>query len=293
MSVAVLGAGALGGFVAAALARAGVPVTLVAREASASRLALDGLRVQSVRLGDFRVHPPVVTTLTADPGVLVVAVRAPQLAAALDRVPPSVRPGLVVPLLDGLEHLVPLRARFGPGAVVVGATTIAAERLRPGVVAHTSPLSRIELGPDTPAASAFSHQLRLAEIPAMLRASETEVLWRRLAGLAPLALVTAASGLPAGPVLQHPRWRLLLADATDQCVAVAAAEGVRLDADALLAKQSQLPPDTSTSLARDVAAGDPGELDAIGGAVVRAAERHRLSCPAVEQLVGLVADRVR
>lgn len=293
MSVAVLGAGAIGGFVAAALARAGLPATLVAREESASHLALDGLRIQSVRLGDFHVHPPVATALTTHADVLVIAVKAPQLSAALERIAPDVRPGLVLPLLNGLEHLAPLRARFGRDAVVSGSTTIAAERVRPGLIHHTSPLSRIELGPETAAASAFTHQLRLAEIPARLRPTEGEVLWRKLAGLAPLSLVTAASGLPAGPVLQHPRWRLLLQDAVDQCVAVAAAEGVRLDPDTLLAKQAELPPDTISSLARDVAAGGPNELDAIGGAVLRAAERHRLACPAVEQLVELVADRVR
>ncbi|HWT95879.1 MAG TPA: 2-dehydropantoate 2-reductase, partial [Solirubrobacteraceae bacterium] len=267
--------------------------TLVAREGSASRLAVDGLRIRSVRLGDFLVHPPVTTALTADPDVLVVAVKAPQLAAALERIAPGVRPGVVVPLLNGLEHLAPLRARFGHEAVVAGSTTIAAERVSPGLILHTSPLSRIELGPETPAASAFSHQLRMAEIPARLRPTEADVLWRKLAGLAPLSLVTAASGLPAGPVVQHPRWRLLLQDAVDQCVAVAAAEGVRLDADALLAKQAELPPDAISSLARDVEAGGPNELDAIGGAVLRAAARHRLACPAVEQLVELVADRVR
>ncbi|HEX2086771.1 MAG TPA: 2-dehydropantoate 2-reductase N-terminal domain-containing protein, partial [Solirubrobacteraceae bacterium] len=79
-SVAVLGPGGVGGFVAAALARSGVPVTVVAREQTATAIARDGIEVDSVRLGEFTVHPRAVAMLELPVDVLVVATKAPALA---------------------------------------------------------------------------------------------------------------------------------------------------------------------------------------------------------------------
>jgi hypothetical protein len=93
------------------------------------RIARDGLRVESVRLGTFTVHPAAVAALEAPADVLVVAVKAPALDAALARV--RAEPGLVVPLLNGVEHVARLRERFGD-RVVAATIRIAAERPRRG-----------------------------------------------------------------------------------------------------------------------------------------------------------------
>jgi len=289
-TVAVLGPGGVGGFVAGALARAGTPVTVVAREDTAACIARDGLRVRSVRLGAFTVHSPAVAALETPVDVLVVAVKAPALDASLERV--TAEPGLVVPLLNGIEHVARLRERFGDRAVAA-TIRIAAERIEPGRIVHTSPFSRVELAPATPAAEAFAHLLRAAELPAQALACEADVLWSKLVRLNALALTTAASATPIGAVRAHPRWRLLLQGAVDETAAVAVAEGAETDPHAVLADLAELPADQTSSLARDVAAGREHELDAIGGAVLRAAARHGLACPAVEELVEHVRERVR
>jgi 2-dehydropantoate 2-reductase len=291
VSIAVLGPGGVGGFVAGALARAGEAVTVVAREQTAARIAAEGLHVESVRLGRFTVHPPAVAALETPVDVLVVAVKAPALEAALERI--TAPPGLVVPLLNGVEHVARLRERFGAERVAAGAVRIAVERPAPGHVVHTSPLFRIELAPDRTDVRAFAHRLRAAEVPTALRASEPEVLWTKLARLTALALTTAASGTAIGTIRSHPRWRLLLADAVDETAAVAQAEGAPVDRHAVLAEIAELEPEQTSSLARDVAAGREHELDAIGGAVLRAAARHGLPVAAVTELVQLVRERVR
>lgn len=290
MTIAVLGPGGVGGFVAAALARAGEPVTVVAREETAARIARDGLRVQSIRLGSFVVHPPAVAVLEAPVEVLIVAVKAPALEVGLERI--QAEPGLVIPLLNGVEHVAALRDRFGADRVAAASIRIAAERVEPGHVLHTSPLYRIELGPDRADVRAFGHRLRAAEIPAVVREREADVLWGKLARLNALALTTAASGRSIGEVLTHPRWRLLLEGAVDETAAVASAEGADVDPHAVLAELGELAPDQTSSLARDVAAGAEHELDAIGGAVLRAAARHHLEAPAVAELVQAVRERV-
>lgn len=289
-TVAVVGPGGVGGFVAGALARAGNDVTVVAREATATVLARDGLQVDSVRLGSFTAFPRAATALEVPVDVCVIAVKAPALEAALKRV--HATPKLVVPLLNGVEHLAVLRARFGDRAVA-GSIRIAAERVEPGHVVHTSPVFRIELAPDELPVRTFAHVLRAAEIPAKVLGDEAEVLWSKLVRLNALALVTAASALPIGAALDHPRWRTLLQGAVDETAAVARAEGAGADADRTLRELLDLDPGQTSSLARDVAAGEPDELDAIGGAVLRAAARHGIEAPCVAELVEAVAQRVR
>ena len=72
---------------------------------------------------------------------------------------------------------------------------------------------------------------------------------------------------------------------------VAAAEGAEADADALLAQLDSDHAELSSSMRRDVAAGREPELDAIAGAVLRAAGRHGLPCPTIAALAGRVAER--
>src|SRR5689334_22854145 len=117
-SIVVLGAGGVGGFVAAALARAGTEIAVVAREPTAERINDDGLDVRSVRLGDFTAHLRAVTRLTEPAEVLIVATKATGLGSALERI--EHEPTLVVPLLNGLDHMAVLRERFGSGRVAAG-----------------------------------------------------------------------------------------------------------------------------------------------------------------------------
>jgi len=286
--VAVLGPGGVGGFVAAALARSGVDVTVVAREPTAAAIARDGIEVESVRLGEFAVHPRAVVDLELEVDVLVVATKAPALAAALDRV--RAEPRLVVPLLNGLEHLEVLRARFGRAAVA-GSIRIGAERLAPGRIVHTSPAFRIELAPARDDVGAFVHVLRAAEIPAKVLDREADVLWSKLVRLNALACTTAAAGAPIGEVRAHPAWRMRLDGAVRETAAVAAAEGVAVDPAATLAELMELGAAHTSSLHRDLAAGADHELDAIPGAVLRAGARHGIAAPAIEELVRLIRER--
>jgi 2-dehydropantoate 2-reductase len=287
-SVAVLGPGGVGGFVAAALARSGVPVTVVAREETAKAIERDGIEVESVRLGEFAVHPRAVAMLELPVDVLVVATKAPALDAALARV--RVDPGLVVPLLNGIEHLDRLRERFGDAAVA-GSIRIGAERLSPGRIVHTSPAFRIELAPPRDDVGAFVHVLRAAEIPAKLLDREADVLWSKLVRLNALACTTAAADMTIGEARSHPIWRERLERTVDETAAVARAEGAAVDPAATLSELMELGAGHTSSLHRDLRAGLDHELDAIAGAVIRAGQRNGVPTPTVAELVGLIRER--
>jgi 2-dehydropantoate 2-reductase len=289
-SVAVLGPGGVGGLVAAALARAGIAVTVVAREDTAELLNRDGLRVRSARLGDFQADVRAVSRLDEPVDLLIVATKATGLAAALERVASD--PGLVVPLLNGVDHLVKLRERW-PDRVCAGVIRVESDRPETGVIVQTSPFLRIDLAPDTPETQAAAHLLRAAEIPTKVNYSEADVMWRKLVRLNALALVTTAYGEPIGAVRSHPRHRLALEGAVQEAAAVAQAEGANVDAGEIIGELAEIHAESTSSMARDVANGHEPELDAIPGSVLRAAARHGIPAPTVQELVGAIEQRVR
>jgi 2-dehydropantoate 2-reductase len=288
-TAAVLGPGGVGGLVAAALARAGTPTTVVAREETAARLMRDGLRVRSARLGDFQVDVRAVSRLSEPVDLLVVATKAVGLADALDRI--ATAPRLVVPLLNGIDHLTTLRERW-PDRVCAGVIRVESDRPEAGLVLQTSPFLRIDLAPDTPDTQAAAHLLRAAEIPTKVGASEPEVMWRKLVRLNALACTTTAFDEPIGAVRAHPRHRLALEGVVEETAAVARAEGADISAGEVLNELGEVHAESTSSMYRDVANGHEPELDAIPGAVLRAAARHGIPAPTIEDLVERIRQRL-
>jgi 2-dehydropantoate 2-reductase len=292
VTVAVLGPGGVGGLIAAALARAGSDVVVVARGDSAEAIARDGIAVSSVVLGDFGARPRAPARLDEPVDALLVATKATGLEAALDRV--DATPGLVVPLLNGLDHFAVLRERF-PDRVAAGTILVESTRTAPGRIDQTSRFLQVELAADDERLRAPLEALRAlldgAGIPARIGESEAQVVWSKLVRLNALACATAAYGVPLGSILADPDRRSKLEAAVAETAAVARAEGAEVDPDAALAELHEAHPELVSSLARDVAAGRDSELDAIPGSVLRAAARHGLECPTVAELAELVRAR--
>lgn len=293
--IAVLGPGGVGGFVAAALARSGTDVVVVAREQTAELIAGGGLAVSSAVLGDFTARPAVGTQLDRPIDFLLVATKATALAEALARV--RTAPGLVVPLLNGLEHMQLLRARFGQAGVAAGVIRIESDRPTAGEIVQTSPSVRVDLAADDPAlgdrVAALAAVVEDAGLGVLVGSSERQILWSKLARLNALALTTSASDRPVGFVRADPRWRSALEGAISETAAVANADGARIDPGETLAELDQAHAELGSSMQRDIAAGREPELDAIAGAVLRAGARHGLRCPTVTWLAGRVAERAR
>lgn len=290
-SIVILGPGGVGGYVAAALVRQGLDVTCVAREETAAILQRDGLHIESRLLGDVVVRPAVVTRWEgkSEPQVIIVATKATHLDEVLERLPPGpLRHAVVVPLLNGLEHMDVLRRRLGP-RVVAGSIRIESRLERPGHVIQTSPFALIRVASDGGVAAEELARLAAALSGAGLTvetaAGEQEVLWDKLARLAALACTTTLSRRSVGFIRADPVWRASLEGALREGAAVAAACGVQLDVAGQMRIVDAMPEPLTTSMYRDVAAGRPSELDAIAGAVVRAGARQGVACPVLEDLI--------
>ena len=119
------------------------------------------------------------------------------------------------------------------------------------------------------------------------------MLWEKLARQAPMAAATAATQRPVGELRSDPEWRARLVEAIAETCAVAAADGVPLRPGAEWEIIESMPPQLTSSTARDIAAGRHSELDAITGAAVRAGRRLGVPTPALEQLLAAAEERCR
>jgi 2-dehydropantoate 2-reductase len=291
--VAVLGPGGVGGLVAAVLARRGDQVTCLAPPATAAELAANGLELRSPALGDVKVAVAAASRLDHPVDVCFVTVKAGQLAAAVAAVPPeTLGDGLVVPLLNGIDHVAWLRERYPPDQVVAGTIRIESTRVNPGLIEHDSPFAVVELAAGkAPRRRVEELAARLAEtgLDVTVRDDEAATLWSKLAVLAPIALVTTWTAAPYGEARAGHRDEL--AAVTHEIVEAAAADGVELDEAAIVGLLEKIPDGMRSSMQKDAAAGRPIELDAIGGAVLRAADRAGTDAPVTARLVADLRER--
>jgi 2-dehydropantoate 2-reductase len=281
LRVAVLGPGGVGGLVGTLLARQGHAVTCLARAETAGHIERHGLRLVSDRYGEVTAPAHGTELLTEQVDVCLVTPKATRLEEALERVPaPALCDALVVPLLNGLEHMGLLRQRYPDASVVAGAIRVVASRTGPGVVRHEGTLAAVQLAPG---AESLADALADAGLDVAVRPDEAGLLWDKLAFLAPVALLTTTLDAPLGAVREQrgDELRALV----EEAAAVARAEGAQADAAAILAFMETVPAGMTSSLQRDTAAGHETELEAIGGAVLRAAARHGVDVPVTTRVV--------
>jgi 2-dehydropantoate 2-reductase len=300
-TIAVLGPGGVGGLVAGVLDRAGAGVVLIAREETAATIASRGLSVRSVMFGDFNARVRARASLSCEESVdvLIVATKAAGLRAALERV--QCEPRLVLPLLNGLDHLALLRDRFDPATVLASTIRVESDRPEPGVVVHTSRFLLIDMATGSPAAlprmQALARTLEHAGIPVRVtlpvsERSEAQVMWSKLVRLNALACTTSAYDKLLGEIRSTPELRADLVGTIEEACAVGRAEGAEdVDPKTALGELELAHDALGSSMQRDIAAGRPPELDAIPGSILRAGARHGLACPTIERLVAAIAAR--
>jgi 2-dehydropantoate 2-reductase len=284
---AVLGPGGVGGLLAALLARAGDSVVVLAGESTAGTIADEGIRVESGRFGDFTEQVRIASQLSEPVDAVLVTVKATQLDDAVQRVPASaLGDALVIPFLNGFEHVERLRRVYGDERVAPAAIRIESTKIAPAVISHTSPFAAIDIGPR--AASVAEH-LRSAGLDVRIRDDEAAMLWDKFVILAPLALLTTHERANAGTVRSRRRNEAVAL--IDEFVAVAAAEGVSIDREAIIQIFDIVPATLETSMQRDQSAGRALELDALGGALLRRAAKVAVDTPVTKRLVEEIQAR--
>jgi 2-dehydropantoate 2-reductase len=198
----------------------------------------------------------------------------------------------VVPFLNGIDHVAWLRRRYPADQVVAGTIRVEATRVAPGVIEHASPFAVVELavgnGPRE-RVEQLGARLAATGLDVTVRDDEAGALWSKLAVLAPIALVSTWTAAPFGEV-RATHWDEV-ARVVREIVEAARADGVELDEAATLGILERVPDGMRSSMQKDAAAGRPIELDAIGGAVLRGAERAGIEAPVTARLVAELRAR--
>ncbi len=300
MRIAVLGPGGVGGLLAAVLHRAGEDVTVVARESTAEAIAARGIAVSSVTLGEFIARPRVVDHLREPVDALIVATKAGGLSDALERI--DGEPPLLLPLLNGLDHLALLRERFDAPTVVAGTIRVEADNPQPGVVVHSSRFLLVEMASRHESARERMDELAGALEGAGVKArgdwpisprAEATVMWSKLVRLNALACTTSAYDKQLGEIRSTPALRADLVGAIEEASAIAVAEGAEdVSAQNAIDELQRAHDELGSSMQRDIVAERAPEIDAIPGAVLRAGARHAIDCPTIERLVATILARI-
>jgi 2-dehydropantoate 2-reductase len=321
MRVAVVGAGAIGAYVGAALARGGTDVHLIARGAHLEAMVKDGVRVLSPR-GDFSARPPatddpaevgpvdfVFLGLKAhayiDAGPLIAPLLGPQTAvvAAQNGIPWWYFHGLDGPYagrhVESVDPGGAVTAAISPeraiGCVVYCSTEIEA----PGVIRHLEG-TRFSIGEPSGSISerceSFSRAMVAGSLKCPVEADPRDELWIKLIGNVALNPLSALTRATLAGMCQHPPTRRLAAAIMEETLEIAAALGStpeisierRLDGAERVGEHK-------TSTLQDLEAGKPLELDAIITAVVELADLTGAAAPslrAVHAAADLLARRL-
>ncbi len=291
MRHAILGAGGVGGLIGAALAKSGESVTLVLRPEALKDYPAE-LSLESP-LGSFSVSVDRAASVAAPYDVLWITVKATQLESALRSV--TVDPdqiGAVVPLLNGIDHIALLRARFGHDRVVPASIGVEAERVAPGKIVHRGMAIRLtfsSIGEGRLAATL--EEFKKFGFACQFVEDEMKILWTKLSFLAPFALTTTAAGMTIGEVNRDPAWRKRLEAVVREVAAVGTADGTLLAPSAILTFFDKTPQGGRSSMQKDVAAGNPPELDGIAGPILRRAEEHGIEVPVTRELVAMIRGK--
>jgi 2-dehydropantoate 2-reductase len=306
MTVAVVGAGAIGGLIGAHLARIGEEVILIARGAHLAAMRAHGI---TVRGGgeEFTTHAECTDDMraVARADVVFITLKAHSLPGVAARIGEALQErSCVVPAMNGipwwyftdrpLESVDPgsVIARSIPRQQVVGCIAYpAASIVEPGLIEHWEG-DRLSLGePDggkTERVERIAAMLRAAGFKATVQTRLRSEIWVKLLGNATLNPVSAITRATMAEMFQSEASRRLIRTLMEEVASVARA----LDIELPLSIEKRMEGAAAvgghkTSTLRDLEAGKPLELDALLGSAIEIADRQGVSVPSLRALYGL------
>jgi 2-dehydropantoate 2-reductase len=310
--IAIAGAGAIGGYIGARLAKAGADVVLFARGPHLRAMQEKGLRVVSPD-GDFDVKPRAVGDLSAigRADVVILGVKAHGVAALAPQLRPLLGPAtMVVSTQNGipwwyfqnypgdlnglhLERVDPagvIATSIEPERVVGSLAYLATDIAEPGVIHHTEG-NRLTLGEPggirTERVGALADVLIAAGLRAPVTTRIRHEIWVKLLGNVAFNPISALTGGTLEELARHPELSRVIRGIMSETIAVAG----KLDIEVPISIEQRMAGAEKvgahkTSMLQDYEAGRPMELDAIVGAVVELGDRLGVPMPATRAVYG-------
>jgi 2-dehydropantoate 2-reductase len=300
-NVAVMGAGAVGCYFGAMLARAGATVRLIGRPALVEAVTRDGLQFDGV---EFKGRVPL--SATADPagvaaaGLVLFSVKSADTETAALAMAPHLSPGAVVlDLQNGVDNVERIRPHV-KNIVVPAVVYVGAEIPAPGVLRHNGRGDLVigESGQghgrghgDGALMADLAAWLSGAKVPTRVSDNIEGELWWKLTLNCAYNAVSALGQTRYGPMMAMPQVRQVMSDAVREIVALAEAKGIRIampdPVDAVL-RFGDVMPHTRSSTAQDIEIGRPTEIEYLNGYVTRECDALGLPAPVNRTLYALV-----
>jgi 2-dehydropantoate 2-reductase len=299
--VAVVGAGAVGSFFGAMLARAGHRVTLIGRAAHVQAVERDGLRLEMAgRTEQVRLGAATELAAVRGAGLVLFCVKSTDTESVARELAPLLDPGaLVLSLQNGVENAATM-ARHVRQPVIPTVVYVATAMPGPGVVAHFGRGDLVIGARDAASAAdpALAQALQdvaaffgTAGVPVVVAPDVMAQLWSKLMVNCAYNAISALAQAPYGRLAALPEVRAVQEAVVREVVAVAAAEGVALPLDASLQAMQRIAvamPAQLSSTAQDVARRKPSEIDHLNGFVARRGRDLGVPVPINETLHALV-----
>jgi len=299
--VAVVGAGAVGSFYGAMLARAGHAVVLIGRPAHVDAIRRDGLRLEMAGKSEsltIDASSEIAAAHGAD--LVLVSVKSTDTeAVARELAPALARDAVVVSLQNGVENA-DVIARHVPATVVPAVVYVATAMPAPGIVRHHG-RGDLVVGPRTRAAArdpalagrleAIASFFATAGVAVKVSADVVAELWSKLMVNCAYNAISALAQSSYGEMVALAPIRELQRTVVGEVVAVAAASGVELPLPAAVEAMERIAPAMPAQLsstAQDLARGKPSEIDHLNGFVVRRGRELGIATPANQALHALV-----
>jgi 2-dehydropantoate 2-reductase len=300
-SIAVVGAGAVGGFFGAMLARAGHPVTLIARPAQVQAIERQGLRLDMAgRVESVPVAASADIAAVRGAGLVLVCVKSADTDATARELAPHLdADALVLSLQNGVENASTI-ARHVRQTVVPAVVYVATSAPEPGLVRHHG-RGDLVVGPlDAAAAADATVSARLqalvelfasAQVPVRISAGVIAELWAKLLVNCAYNAISALAQASYAQLAALPAIREVQVAIVHEVVAVAAADGVELALPESIEAMDRIAvamPGQLSSTAQDLARGKPTEIDHLNGFVARRGRELGVATPVNQTLHALV-----
>ena len=280
MKIAIFGSGGVGGYFGGRLALAGQDVTFIARGAHLAAITESGLRVDSIG-GDFVVEPVKATDSPQSIGhvdLVILATKAWQLDFAIEQMKPLIgEHTMILPLLNGMEHMDALLAAFGREHVVGGLCRISAFIAGPGYIRHVGVPPFIAFGEVDNSKTQRIELLKemfttLSGVTVDVPADVNAAMWEKFIFISGTSGVGAYTGQPIGEFRANPETRAMLFNAMNETAAIARARGAALSENFVVETMNRvdtIQPNVIASMQKDMMEGRPSELNEQTGAVIR------------------------
>ena len=298
MSIAVMGAGGLGGYFGARLCLGGADVHFIARGRHLQAMRDEGLRI----VGPEPMHVPRVSATddarsigSAD--LVMLCVKLWDTEAALEQLRPLVgAQTAIVSFQNGVLKDAALQQAFGAQHVMGGVGYVATTIDGPGVIRQTGPMQRLlfgELdGSRSARGEAFLAACLAGGIKAELSGDIRREIWQKFVFLAGLSGTTTTIRRTIGPIREHAQTRAFLLDVMREVVAVGRAHGVNLPedyAEVRLKLADDVAYDMTSSMHHDLERGNRLEVRWLAGAVVELGRAKGVPTPLNRAIADILA----